>query len=231
MPFQIHLDILDWVFKGMLIGIVVSAPMGPVGVLCVQRTLSKGRWFGFATGVGAAVSDLFYALITGFGMSFIANLIDNPQNRFGLQIAGSIMLMCFGIYTFRTKRIRTADKPLKRGEAAPPVKKGAADTLVYNGITAFLVTVSNPLIIFLFIACFAQFAFVANNNPLEMSVGYLSIIAGALLWWFGLTWLINKVRKSFKQGGIIIINRIIGSIVIIVSVIMILGTMFNLYIL
>ena len=64
MPFPFHLDILDWIFKGILIGIIASAPMGPVGVLCIQRTLNKGRWYGFVTGIGATVSDLIYALIT-----------------------------------------------------------------------------------------------------------------------------------------------------------------------
>lgn len=108
MPFQFHLDILDWIFKGILIGIVASAPMGPVGVLCIQRTLNKGRWYGLVTGIGAAISDFIYALITGFGMSFIVDIINNNQNRFVFQILGSIMLMAFGIYCYRsdpTKKI------------------------------------------------------------------------------------------------------------------------------
>ncbi len=220
MPFQFHLDILDWIFKGMLIGVVASAPMGPVGVLCIQRTLNKGRWYGFVTGIGAAISDLIYALITGFGMSLVAGLIENPQNRFILQITGSIMLMGFGIYCFRsdpTKNIRNTNN--------------AKGSLIHNGITAFLVTVSNPLIIFLLMACFAQFAFVtSNNHPFEMTVGYISIISGALLWWFGLTWLIDKVRNKFDNSIIVIINKVIGSVVMIFSLIMLLGTIFNLYI-
>ena len=69
MPFPIHINILDFIFKGMLIGIIASAPMGPVGVLCVHRTLNKGRWYGFVTGVGAALSDIVYAGIAGYGMS------------------------------------------------------------------------------------------------------------------------------------------------------------------
>lgn len=88
MPFPIHLDILDFIYKGMLIGIIASAPMGPVGVLCVQRTLNKGRWYGFITGVGAAVSDLFYAVITVYGMSFVMDFVNNQQNKFYLQIVG-----------------------------------------------------------------------------------------------------------------------------------------------
>lgn len=203
--------------KGMLIGVIASAPMGPVGVLCVQRTINKGRWFGFVTGVGACVSDLLYALITGFGMSFVMDLINNEQNKFCLQILGSIMLFIFGIYCFRsnpTSRIRVSKQ------------KGS---LIHNGVTAFLVTFSNPLIIFLFMASFAQFAFIIPDHTFEMSIGYISIVLGALLWWWGLTWLVDKIRNIFDHNGIMIMNRIIGSLVMIFSAIMLIGTVFNLY--
>ena len=80
MPIHIPINILDFIFKGMLIGVIASAPMGPVGILCVQRTLNKGRWFGFATGIGAAVSDIIYAAFAGFGMSFVMDFITNDQN-------------------------------------------------------------------------------------------------------------------------------------------------------
>ena len=84
-------------------------------------------------------------------------------------------------------------------------------------------------IILLFMASFAQFAFVVPKHPLHMCVGYLSIVCGALLWWFGLTWLIDKVRNKFDNSSIMLINRMIGSIVIIFSLIVLLGTVFNLY--
>ena len=219
MQFPIQLDILDFVFKGILIGIMASAPMGPVGVLCIQRTLNKGRWYGLITGVGACVSDIIYALFTGFGMSFVMNFVGNERNRFLLQISGSVVLLLFGIYCYRSN-------PTKNMHRSNKAQKG---TLVHNGITAFLVTLSNPLIIFLFIFLFAQFAFVVPNRPIEMSVGYISIVGGALLWWFGLTWLIDKVRGKFDDTGILLINRVVGCIVIIFSIIMLLGTVFNLY--
>ena len=218
MPFEFHIDILDIIFKGMLIGILVSAPMGPVGILCVQRTLNKGRWYGFVTGIGATVSDLIYALITGLGMSFVMNLVYNSQNRFILQIAGSIMLLFFGIYSWRSNPVKNIHRSSKT--------KG---TLFHNGLTAFFVTLSNPLIILLFMAVFAQLAFIMPGKPLEMCIGYLSIIAGALLWWFGLTWLIDKIRNKFEETGIIIINKVIGSVVILISLIILLGTVFNLF--
>ena len=68
-------NILDIAFKGLLIGIIASAPMGPVGVLCVQRTLNKGRWYGFVTGCGAALSDIIYAGITGLGMGLVVDFV------------------------------------------------------------------------------------------------------------------------------------------------------------
>ena len=193
--------------------------MGPVGVLCIQRTLNKGRWYGFITGIGACVSDIIYALFTGFGMSFVMNFVGNEHNRFILQISGSVVLLLFGIYCYRSN-------PTKNMHQSNKNQKG---TLAHNGITAFLVTLSNPLIIFLFIFLFAQFAFVVNDRPFEMTVGYASIILGAMLWWFGLTWLIDKVRGKFDNNCILLINRVVGCIVVIFSVIMLLGTVFNLY--
>ncbi len=218
MPFQIHIDILNFIFKGMLIGLIASAPMGPVGVLCVQRTLNKGRWYGFITGIGAALSDMIYAAITGYGMSYVMDVLSNQQTRMYLQIVGSIMLLTFGVYTYKsdpTKKIHRSGNG-----------KG---TLFHNGMTAFLVTFSNPLIIFLFVACFAQFAFVMPDHPFEMLVGFASIVFGALLWWFGLTWLIDKIRGKFDDNGIRLINQVIGSIVVLCSIIMFLGTVTNLY--
>ena len=96
-------------------------------------------------------------------------------------------------------------------------------------MTAFIVTVLNPLIVFLFIFLFAQFAFIVPSRPVEMTIGYVSVVGGALLWWFGLTWLVDKVRGKFDNNGIIIINRVVGCIVIIFSLIMLFGMVFNLY--
>lgn len=218
MVFPIHINIVDLVLKGMLIGMIASAPMGPVGILCVQRTLNKGRRYGFLTGIGAAASDIIYAGITGFGMAFVMDFINNEQNKFYLQIIGSVMLLAFGIFTWRsdpTKNIRQSGK--QRG------------TYWYNTWTAFLVTFSNPLIIFLFMGLFAQFAFVIPDHPIEMLIGFASIVGGALLWWYGLTWVVDKVRAIFDESGIRIINQVIGVVVIVFSVIFLFGTITNLY--
>jgi threonine/homoserine/homoserine lactone efflux protein len=218
MPFHLPINILDFIFKGLLIGMIASAPMGPVGVLCVQRTLKKGRWYGFVTGVGAAASDIIYAAITGFGMAFVMDFINNEQNKFYLQIIGSVLLLGFGLYTWRSDPMKKAHKSGQQ--------KG---TMWYNIWTAFLVTFSNPLIVFLFMALFAQFAFVIPDHPFEMLIGFASIVGGALLWWYGLSWLVDKVRTIFDAQGIRIINHVIGAMVIIFSVVSLFGTVTNLF--
>lgn len=192
----------------MLIGVVASAPMGPVGVLCLQRTLNKGRWYGFFTGCGAALSDLLYALITGFGMSFVFNYVD--KGMFWLQLLGCAMLLGFGVYTFRIDPARSIR----------PVTKATKGSFFYNFLTAFLVTLSNPLIIFLFIGLFARFSFVGGGAFVsETTIGYMSIVFGALLWWFLLSYGVSKVRGQIDKKGIQLLNRIIGIIVIGVSAI------------
>lgn len=195
---------LELLIKGLIVGILASAPMGPVGVLTIQRTLNKGRWFGMVTGLGAAVSDIIYAAVSLLGMSFVMDFIENPRNMFWFKVIGGILLMLFGIYTYLsnpTENLRPTSQ-----------NKGS---LMHNGITGFLVTFSNPLIILLFIALMARFEFVVPEHYVEQGVGYLAIFGGALIWWFGLTYLIDKLRSKFQVSTICLINRIIGSIVIV----------------
>lgn len=197
---------LELVLKGLFVGIVASAPTGPVGILCIQRTLRKGRAYGLATGLGAALSDLIYALITGLGMSFVMDFIRNEANMFKMQLIGSAMLFIFGVYMFRSDPKRNFH----------PVSKEKG-SLFHNFITAFLVTFSNPLIVFLFIALFARFAFVVPDHPVEQIIGYLSMFGGAMLWWLGLSYLIDKIRTNFNVRYIKILNLTVGGIVILAS--------------
>ena len=192
-----QVTILDLLVKGLIVGVVVSAPLGPVGVLCIQRTLNNGR---------AALSDIGYALITGYGMSFMDDFL--AKNQVLLQIIGSIMLFFFGIYTFRSNPV----------QSIRPVSSTPGSYL-HNFVTAFFVTLSNPLIIFLFIGLFARFSFVMPGSPIGFQlVGYLAIVLGALLWWFGITYFVNKVRTRFNLRGIWILNRVIGIVVMLISV-------------
>ena len=208
-----NIGFLNMIIKGLIIGVVVSAPMGPVGILCVQRTLNKDRWCGFVTGLGAATSDIIYALLTGYGMSFIMDTIQNDDVAFWIKAVGSILLFLFGLYTFKSNPIDRV-KPVSHNKG----------TLLHNFISGFFVTLSNPLIIFLFIAMYGQMTFILPDDWILQIVGYIALVIGAVGWWFLLTWLINKVRNKFNVRGIWLINRIIGTIVMVVSVIILLHT-------
>lgn len=203
--------------KGLLVGIVASAPMGPVGVLCIQRTLQKGRSYGIVTGAGAALSDIIYALMTGLGMSFVMEFVTNERNLFVMKLVGSIMLFVFGIYMFRTDP-RKCLRPVSKSKGS----------LLHNFVTSFLVTLSNPLIIFLFIALFNMFTFVIPGNWFGQCVGYVSIVGGAMLWWLGLTYVITRMKRNFGVRGIQRLNRTIGTIVLVASVLYAVMTLFHL---
>lgn len=206
-----NVGVFEEIYKGFLIGILASAPMGPVGILTIQRTLNKGRWEGFATGVGASVSDIVYAVITGFFMYLVVDIIENPIIALWIKLIGSILLFVFGVYTYRSK---PKDEKVNEEENTPIVSR---NRLINFATSGFLITVSNPLIILLFVALFGQFTFILVGNPFALTMGYISIVLGALAWWFGLTWLLDKVRSRFNPRVIWWINRIIGIVVMIVS--------------
>lgn len=201
-------DILVYIVKGLIIGIVASAPMGPVGILCIRRTIKKGRMYGIVTGAGAALSDVIYALITGYGLSLIPFLTEK-DNVFWIKIIGSLMLLVFGVYMFRTGPSVKAHPESK--------SKGS---LLKNFVTSFFITLANPAIIFLFLALFNMLApFAGAANLTLAATGYVAIMGGALLWWLGLTYVINKMRVNFGEIGIRRLNRTIGILVMVISAI------------
>lgn len=205
--------ILEEIIKGFIIGVLASAPMGPVGILTVQRTLNKGRWEGFATGIGASISDMIYAIITGYFMYLVVDIIEDPIIALWIKIIGSVLLFAFGVYTFKSiPRHKVVD------EETPVETKNKLNGYIISG---FVITVSNPLIILLFVALFGQFTFILVDNEFVQAMGYLAIVAGALFWWFILTWLIDKVRARFNHKVIWWLNRIIGITVMVVSALMI----------
>ncbi|GHT53565.1 hypothetical protein FACS189451_05640 [Bacteroidia bacterium] len=200
------LSIIDIIYKGILIGILVSAPMGPIGLLCIQRTLNKGQWHGFFSGVGAALSDLFYAGIVCLGMGFVVNFIE--KNQYILQIVGSIFLLIFGIYTFRSNPSKQLHKP-----------KEQINSISQDIISAFFLTLSNPLIIFVYIVCFSRFNFISSEETLfSILLGLLCILIGALSWWLLITFFVGKLRKVINLRGLWLINKIVGSVIILLSV-------------
>ena len=198
---------LGLIIKGIIIGILVSAPMGPIGMLCIRRTLYKGRWHGFVTGLGAALSDVIYAALTCLGMGVVVNFIE--ANQAPLQLTGSIVLGIFGFYIFRSNPTRSLQK-----------KQEKKLSFTQDFITAFLLTFSNVLIVFLYIGLFARFGFVLPDHSIWISLfGIIFIGVGAILWWFGITYLVAKLSKWFNVRGIWLLNRIVGIVIISLAVI------------
>ena len=203
---------IETIYKGFIIGIIVSAPMGPIGILCVQRTLNRGRLHGLVTGLGAMVSDLIYATITLIGMGIVDDLM--KANELLLQFVGSIIIVLFGVGIFSTNPLKILRPSSNTGETR------------YNHdfITAFLLTLSNVAIIFLFISLFARF----HYSPLDISwlafaVGLLSIGLGALAWWFFITTYVSKLKRYFNRKSLKIFNRVVGVILILLGVLGMVG--------
>lgn len=197
---------LTIIFSGLLIGILVSAPMGPVGMLCIQRTLNKGRLPALFTGVGAALSDLLYCLLTGLGLSFITDFIES--NQLILKILGSAVLIAFAVYLFKKNPARGLSTPSEQ-----------VNTYWMDFVTGFLFTVSNPLILFFIIGLFARFNFLQPEfRYYHYLAGYISIFIGALLWWSLITYFVNKVRAHFNIRSMKLINKTIGCILMVMAI-------------
>lgn len=210
-------SLLYILFSGFFIGVVISAPMGPIGMLVIQRTLNKGRLSALYTGVGASLSDLIYCLLTGLGLSFVTDFITNNQSI--LQVLGSMVLIIYGFYLFKANPSRA----LKPTQDSPT-------NYARDFATGFLFTFSNPLILFFIIGLFARFNFMdANYQFYHYIVGYIAIVGGALGWWFGITYFVDKVRRHFNVRSMWLINRIIASILLIMAVVGLIHGIINIY--
>jgi len=186
--------------RGLAIGILISAPMGPIGMFVIQRTLSKGRWPAFFSGTGAAVSDLVYCMLAGLGLSFVTDFIEQHQSL--LQVIGGAVLAAFGIYLFRKNPTRSL-KPAVTG----------TNNFGRDIATGFALTFSNPLILFFIIGLFARFNFILPEfTVFSYVLGFLSIFTGALMWWYVVTLFVNAVRARFNVRSLWMVNRIIGAV-------------------
>jgi threonine/homoserine/homoserine lactone efflux protein len=200
---------MDWngIIDGMIVGFSASVPLGPIGVLCIQRTLQRGRLSGFVSGLGAAFSDTLYAVIAGFSLSFIVVFIE--EQFFWIQIFGAAILILLGVHIFRSNPA----KQLRR-------QRQGKSSYLQDFISTFLLTISNPLAIFLFIAFFAGFGVV---DPKSGIVGQLVLIVGVFLgataWWLILTSIVALFRQKVNLRRLFWINKIAGSAIIVLVII------------
>ena len=200
--------------KGMLMGLLVSAPLGPVGVLCIQRTINRGVKSGFISGIGAASADTFYAIIAVLGLGFVIDFI--KTEKYWIQLIGALLIMLFAVKIFYTNpavEIRN-----KRNKKSKPLEEF---------LSVFFVTLSNPAVFFAFIAFFAWFNVVSEEASLLSAFILIGgIFTGAIIWWYTLSAVINKYRRKIRLKNIWWLNKIMGIIVFICGVITIIELYF-----
>lgn len=189
----------DLFWKGIIIGISASIPMGPVGVLCINKTLNKGRLAGFITGSGAAIADVVYAIIAGFGVTFIISFIVHYQEI--VKIIGGLIVLYFGYKLFVTNPAKQFRKQLKT--------KGKG--LWGDFLTSFALTISNPVGLFVFGAVFAGLGLLSEeSNHVTVLTLIVGVVTGALIWWVSLSTLVSIFRNRFKLRRLLYVNKISG---------------------
>lgn len=194
-----------WLFvKGIIMGLLVSAPLGPVGVVCIQRTLNRGVKSGFISGIGAAAADTMYAIIAVLGLGFVITFI--KEEKYWIQLIGAIIIILFAAKIFFTNP--AVEVRNRRNKKRKPLEEF---------ISIFFVTLSNPGVFFAFIAFFAWFNIVSEENTNYFSALILvtGIFTGALSWWYILSAMISKYRKRIRLKNIWWLNKIMGIIVFI----------------
>lgn len=197
---------LSLLIKGLIIGIAVSIPLGPIGVLCVQRTINKGWYSGFVSGLGAATSDTIYAVVAGFSLSYIINFLE--MYEFYFQILGALVLMIMGYHIFRSCPVSDLKKYKSKGRSS------WQDYLI-----TLVITISNPLAIFVFLAVFAGSGVVMGlDNIFHSGLIVVGVALGASLWWFLLTGLVNIFRHKFNLRRLWWTNKIAGSLIMALAV-------------
>jgi threonine/homoserine/homoserine lactone efflux protein len=192
-------------FKGLLIGFSIAAPVGPIGVLCIRRTLADGRAAGFASGLGAATADAFYGSVAGFGLAFISGFLVRQGDW--LRLLGGLFLVYLGIKTALSRPADTA--PGELGE-------GGARGLLGAYASTFFLTLTNPLTILSFAAIFAGLGLgnQASGDLVSPLLLVLGVFSGSGAWWFLLSGAANWVRGRLGGQGLLWVNRLSGAIIL-----------------
>lgn len=197
-PQFMALSILCLLFlKGILVGFLIAAPVGPIGILCIRRTLSGSYALGLATGLGAGLADTFYGAVAAFSLAGIADFIHN--NNFYLRLVGGFVLGWIGFTIFR----------------APPRKSGvemvAGETLIHACTSAFFLTVSNPVTLLVFAAAFAAMGISTVNDSISQATALVvGVFVGANAWWLSLSTAVRLMHHKLSDTQLLWINRCSG---------------------
>jgi threonine/homoserine/homoserine lactone efflux protein len=195
------------IVKGVLMGLLVSIPLGPIGVLVIQRTVNKSRIAGLLSGMGAALSDTLYAIVAGFSLTFIIDFIRAHEIFF--QSVGAVVVLILGISIFFKNPVTDLRRNRLRG-----------NTHFQDIISSFLVTVSNPLTVFVFLAVFTSSGVAINlEKPYHSFFVILGIFLGAFLWWFTLSGIVSLFRHKINLRVLWWINKTAGALIILFVII------------
>jgi len=185
--------------RGLAIGFSIAAPVGPIGVLCIRRTLAEGRLCGFASGLGAATADAVYGCVAGFGLTAVSDLLVSQQT--GLRLIGGLFLVYLGVKSFFAR---------PAGSAATP--NGGALAGAYA--STFLLTLTNPMTILSFAAVFAGLGLGGGaTNYAGAALLVLGVFLGSALWWLCLSGGVGLFREKLNDDHFRWVNRISGTII------------------
>ncbi|MGE0174186.1 MAG: LysE family translocator [Oligoflexales bacterium] len=180
-------------WQGLLLGISVAAPVGPIAIICINTTLSKGLRHGVASGVGAAVADGLYGLVAVAGFAVIlANLKAYERN---IQTFGSIILCLLALKMFRSRELL---------DPSPTVNRGG---LLNSFGSVFLLTLANPLTILFFVSAFSTVG--VRDTSLDLAMIFVGcVFLGSALWWLGLSCFVTLCRRKMDADAVRLINRL-----------------------
>ncbi len=193
------MDIFFIFLKGLMIGLAIAAPVGPIAILTIKTTLAHGRLAGFATGAGAAFADTIYAIIGAFGVVLVSGFLNEYSAV--IRIVGGIVLMIIGARIVMSKK--------EKQEQAKT--KALGSKLVKDFVTTFFLTLTNPATIIAFLAIFAALGISATSNFAEAAIVVAGVFAGSLLWWFILSAATSLMRARVTPEILHRINMISGA--------------------
>jgi len=186
--------------RGLIIGFSIAAPVGPIGVLVIRRTLAEGRTAGLVTGMGAATADALYGCVGGFGLTFITDLL--VSQTLWVRLVGGLFLCYLGVRSFLAV-------PAERAAAA------AGTSLLGAYLATFALTLSNPTTILSFVAVLAGLGIgVAGGGYGAAATLVLGVFAGSALWWFILSGGVSVLRLQLTPGILRWVNRASGMILL-----------------
>lgn len=197
---------LNVALRSFIIGISIAAPVGPIGILCIRRTLAEGRIAGFISGLGAATADAFYGAIAAFGLTFISLFL--LQHTLWLRLGGGIFLLFLGVRNFLA---------VPKDSVANETSSSKKRSLLNYYASTFLLTITNPLTILTFAAIFAGIGGLnsdLSNDYFGAAIMVIGIFLGSCAWWFILSGLTGYFRRKIDAKTMIWINRASGTIII-----------------